>query len=132
MRIAIECLGLLGFATNVWANLLIARKSETGWIVRLFANVLWLVYGLWIFSVANILSSIVFGGINIYGLRRWRRERATTPLEVQVKQWFELYDSPYEFNGDWPTFNAFHEHDHALRERVSAAPCAVCAREGVA
>lgn len=71
----VEAVGILGFITNVWANLLLARKSETGWAIRLGANALWLVYGLAIFSLANILSSVVFAGINIYAWRRWRRER---------------------------------------------------------
>lgn len=74
-KFLIETVGILGFVANVWANILIARKSETGWIVRLFANVLWLAFGIAAFSIANILSSIVFAGINVYGLRRWKHER---------------------------------------------------------
>ena len=70
-----DVIGILAFATNVWANLLIARKSEFGWIVRLAANVFWLMSGIWMNSVAIILNSVVFAGINIYGLRKWRRER---------------------------------------------------------
>lgn len=75
MSVIVETVGVLGFITNVWANLLLARKSETGWAIRLGANVLWLVYGLAILSLANILSSVVFAGINVYGWRRWRKER---------------------------------------------------------
>lgn len=77
-EILVEVVGILGFATNVWANLLLARLNETGWAVRLIANVLWLAYGLAIFSLANILSSIVFAGINVYGWRNWRRKRGET------------------------------------------------------
>lgn len=71
----VEAVGVVGFLTNVWANLLLARKTEAGWVVRLFANGLWLVYGIAIVSIANILSSVVFAGINIYGWNRWHRER---------------------------------------------------------
>lgn len=74
-KLIFEAIGILGFAANVWANLLIAQKSETGWIVRLVANVLWLAYGIVVFSVANIVSSITFAAINVYGLRRWQRDR---------------------------------------------------------
>lgn len=75
MSVLVESIGIFGFLANVWANLLVARKHESGWIVRLVANALWLAYGIVILSVANILSSVVFAGINIYALRRWRRER---------------------------------------------------------
>lgn len=74
----IELVGVLGFVTNVWANILLARKSETGWAIRLIANVLWLAFGIAAFSFANILSSVVFAGINVYGWRRWRRERLSS------------------------------------------------------
>ncbi len=71
----VEIVGILAFLTNVWANILIARKSETGWIIRLVSNVLWLAFGIWALSIANILNAITFAGINIYGLTKWRRER---------------------------------------------------------
>lgn len=75
----VEVIGVLGFATNVWANILLARKAETGWAVRLGANVLWLWFGIAALSFANILSSVVFAGINVYGWCRWRRERLALP-----------------------------------------------------
>jgi hypothetical protein len=75
MRWLPEAIGIVGFLTNVWANLLIARKSESGWIVRLVSNVLWLVFGLAQASLANTLNAVAFAGINVYGLCRWRRER---------------------------------------------------------
>jgi nicotinamide riboside transporter PnuC len=71
----IEAIGVLGFLTNVWANILLARKHESGWLIRLVANALWLVFSIAAMSFANLLSSGVFAVINIYGWRRWRRER---------------------------------------------------------
>jgi hypothetical protein len=79
----VETIGILGFLANVWANILIARLHESGWFVRLAANGLWLAYGIAILSIANILSSIVFAGINLYGLRHWRRVRAK-PLVCSI------------------------------------------------
>lgn len=73
--VLIEIIGVIAFLTNVWANILIARKSETGWVIRLVSNVFWLAFGIFAFSIANILNSITFMVINIYGLMRWRRER---------------------------------------------------------
>lgn len=75
MSVLIEAVGIVAFLTNVWANILIARKSETGWVVRLVSNAFWLAFGIAAFSVANILNAVTFAGINVYGLLRWRRER---------------------------------------------------------
>ena len=74
-RIIIEAIGIVAFLTNVWANILIAHKSERGWWVRLISNVFWLAFGIAAFSIANILNAVTFACINVYGLRRWRRER---------------------------------------------------------
>lgn len=80
-RVLTEVVGLVAFATNVWANILIARKSETGWLVRLVSNAFWLAFGIAALSVANMLNAVTFAAINIYGLRRWRRERLTMPTK---------------------------------------------------
>lgn len=76
-----ESVGIVAFATNVWANLLIARKSETGWVVRLVSNAFWLAFGIIALSIANMLNAVTFAAINIYGLRRWRRERLAMPTK---------------------------------------------------
>lgn len=77
MSFLYETIGVLGFIANLWANLLVARKLESGWVVRLVANALWMTYGIATLSIANILSSFAFTIVNIYALRRWRRERLT-------------------------------------------------------
>lgn len=74
-RIIVESVGIVAFLTNVWANILIAHKSERGWWIRLISNVFWLAFGLFAFSIANILNAVTFACINVYGLRRWQRER---------------------------------------------------------
>lgn len=71
----IEVVGIVAFLTNVWANLLIARKSERGWTIRLVSNAWWLAFGIAAGSIANVLNAVTFAGINVYGLVRWRRER---------------------------------------------------------
>lgn len=81
MKWLTEIVGIVGFVTNVWANLLIARKSEAGWIVRLVSNAFWLAFGLAAMSLANILNAITFAAINVYGLRRWRKERLAAQSE---------------------------------------------------
>lgn len=73
--ILIELVGILAFLSNVWANILIAHKKESGWVVRLGSNALWLAFGIAALSLANILNAVTFAVINVYGLRRWRKER---------------------------------------------------------
>jgi hypothetical protein len=85
-----EAVGLLAFATNVWANILIARKSETGWIIRLVSNVFWLAFGIIALSIANMLNAVTFAAINIYGLRRWRRERLTVPPQSSCNDHYRI------------------------------------------
>lgn len=85
MKYLTEIVGIVGFVTNVWANLLIARKSESGWIVRLVSNAFWLAFGISAMSLANILNAITFAAINVYGLRRWRRERIALAREAQER-----------------------------------------------
>ena len=79
----VETVGIVAFGTNVWANLLIARKSEAGWIVRLVSNAFWLAFGIAALSLANILNAVTFAAINVYGLRRWRRERLERHMHMQ-------------------------------------------------
>ena len=79
----VEAVGIVAFGTNVWANILIARKSESGWIVRLVSNAFWLAFGIAALSLANILNAVTFAAINVYGLRRWRRERLEGNMHMQ-------------------------------------------------
>lgn len=83
MKWLTEIVGIVGFITNVWANLLIARKSESGWIVRLVSNAFWLAFGIADLSLANTLNALTFAGINVYGLRRWRRERIAAAEQTE-------------------------------------------------
>ena len=71
----IEAVGIAAFITNVVGNLLLARKSERGWWVRIVSIVLWFFYARNTASLAMTLNSVTFFGINIYGLIHWRRER---------------------------------------------------------
>ncbi len=72
---SVDAFGFAAFASNVWGNILLARKSEKGWWVRIGSIVLWGVYGYAAASLPNLANAVVFLGINIYGLLKWRRER---------------------------------------------------------
>lgn len=68
-------MGLLAFATNVWGNILLTRKSERGWWVRIVSIVLWFIYARNTSSLAMTANSVTFFGINCYGMWKWRKER---------------------------------------------------------
>ncbi len=67
--------GFLAFATNVAGNIMLTRKSERGWLVRIASNLLWFAYGAQTTSLPNVLNAVVFFGINVHGWWVWRRER---------------------------------------------------------
>jgi hypothetical protein len=82
MNILVECVGVFAFITNVIGNLLLARKSERGWWIRIVSIVAWFIYAQNTASLAMTLNSITFFGINIYGLLKWRAERLAKQKEA--------------------------------------------------
>lgn len=70
-----DVVGFVAFALNVVGNLMLARKSIYGWLVRLASITLWGVYALAITSGPVGLNAVVFFGINCYGWYKWRRDR---------------------------------------------------------
>lgn len=71
-----EGLGWLGFFTNVGGNILVGRKSEHGWWVRILSNALWFVYSWHTLTVPVSANAIVFAMINVHYWRVWRKDRA--------------------------------------------------------
>lgn len=72
---AVDIAGFAAFALNVWGNVLLARKSQRGWWIRIASIILWGVYGIGAASWPNVVNAVTFFGINVYGLRQWRRTR---------------------------------------------------------
>lgn len=70
-----ESVGFAAFITNLVGNLMLARKSERGWWIRIIANFLWFAYAWETAGIAMIANSVTFLGINIYALLKWRGER---------------------------------------------------------
>ena len=66
---------MAGFVTNVAGNLLIARKSQSGWWVRIVSNLLWTIYAGTSASFSLNVNHAVFFVINVYGWWRWREDR---------------------------------------------------------
>lgn len=68
-----ELVGVSGFVTNVYGNFLVARKNIYGWYWRILAIMLWGMYAYLLNGYAGMFNSVVFVGINIYGIYSWRR-----------------------------------------------------------
>lgn len=70
-----ELFGWLAFAVNVWGNLALTSLSVRGWVIRLVANALWLVYAARVGATALLANHVLFAVINLYGWWRWSRLR---------------------------------------------------------
>lgn len=76
-----DAAGFAAFLLNVWGNLLLARKSETGWPVRIASILLWGAYAWSVSSLPMLANAATFFCINCYSAWKWRRERV--PAEGQ-------------------------------------------------
>lgn len=74
IRLAAEVLGWGAFVLNVWGNMKLTTKSKVGWMIRLVANVAWIIYSFFAFAWPLFINHIAFFYINIVGWRRWNRE----------------------------------------------------------
>ncbi len=73
----IEIIGYVATALNIWGNLLLAKQSIQGWLVRLATNVVYVVYALQIDQGLPVVANhVLFFGINLYGLRQWKKAAA--------------------------------------------------------
>lgn len=78
--ILIEATGYFATALNVAGNLMLAKMSIRGWIVRMVTNVVYIVYALQISQGLPVVANhVLFLGINAYGLWQWRRQAKLTP-----------------------------------------------------
>jgi hypothetical protein len=68
-----QLLGWIALALNVWGNLALTGKSQTGWIVRLVSNACWLPYSVATSAWALFANHALFAGINLYGWWKWKR-----------------------------------------------------------
>ncbi len=70
-----DAFGFAAFVSNVVGNLLLARKSEKGWPVRIGSILLWGAYGVRTASLPIMANAATFLCINVYGMWSWRRAR---------------------------------------------------------
>lgn len=79
MNVAVEITGYLATALNVAGNLMLAKQSVSGWLVRMLTNVVYVVYALQIEQGMPVVANhVLFFGINIYGFYSWRKAATTT------------------------------------------------------
>lgn len=70
-----DAFGFTAFLSNVYGNFLLAQKRTDGWYVRIISIILWGIYGYNTMSLPMIANAITFLCINIYGLRKWKKEK---------------------------------------------------------
>ena len=74
MEISIyEIIGWIALALNVWGNLYLAKKTISGWLIRLACNVAWIIYSIYFRVDPLLVNHIIFAFINIYGWREWSK-----------------------------------------------------------
>lgn len=75
----IEATGYLATGLNVAGNLMLAKLSIRGWIVRMVTNAVYIVYALQISQGLPVVANhVLFLGINAYGLWRWQKVKVAT------------------------------------------------------
>lgn len=69
-----QAFGIASFITNVAGNLLLAKKSSFGWVIRIVSNILWIVYAGATAAFWLNMNHAVFCVINVYGWWKWQQE----------------------------------------------------------
>jgi flagellar biosynthesis protein FliR len=54
---------------------LVGKRSLWGWIIGIFAQLLWLVYAIVTEQWGFIASALAYGSINLINFNRWRSEK---------------------------------------------------------
>ncbi len=68
-----QALGWLALALNIWGNLALTSKGQSGWIIRLACNGCWIPYSIATAAWALLANHVLFAAINVYGWRKWKR-----------------------------------------------------------
>lgn len=71
----VDLIGYSAVATNVLGNYMLARKHLHGWSVRILSITLWGIYAVGAASWPQLVNSVTFFFINLYGLSYWMRSR---------------------------------------------------------
>lgn len=68
-----QVLGWVALALNVWGNLKLTSRGQSGWFIRLACNACWIPYSIATSAWALLANHVLFAAINVYGWRQWRR-----------------------------------------------------------
>lgn len=52
----------------------LGNKKQYGFLVILFGNLMWLIFGLWTESLGIIIANIGLGILNIRGYKKWHHD----------------------------------------------------------
>lgn len=71
----IDTIGWIGTAIMAFASIDIAHMRLRGWWLMLVGNIIWCVVG-YLSGLTSIIGvSILMGGLDIYGLKKWKRQQ---------------------------------------------------------
>lgn len=68
-----EIIGWIALILNIIGNLALAKKSISGWIVRLACNAAFIIYSYFFNVYPLLVNHIIFAFVNIYGWLEWKK-----------------------------------------------------------
>jgi hypothetical protein len=74
-----ELIGWVALLLNVWGNLALVKKSNSGWIIRLVCNVAWVAYSIFFAAWPLLANHLIFAGINYHGWWKWKAAQYICP-----------------------------------------------------
>ena len=61
-------------AVGITGLYLVGRKKTVGWVVGIGAQALWIAFAIATRQYGFIVSAVAYAGVNVYNLRRWKKE----------------------------------------------------------
>lgn len=80
---------LLRYQGSDWVGMVFAfislyylgKGRKLGFLLAIFGNISWVIFGMMTESVANILANCIYIVLNVVGWRRWKDKQAGHPTE---------------------------------------------------
>jgi len=64
----------IGMVLTLAGSFSVIYKIKYGFILMLLGCIAWMIYGLYVESIAIIITNIVFSGTNLYGFWKWNKD----------------------------------------------------------
>jgi hypothetical protein len=57
-----------------FANICLANKSKTGWVLNFLGNTAWMIYGILMPSIVIGIEGVIFNILAVQGYLKWRKD----------------------------------------------------------